>query len=203
MNLPLNSDYFAGGAKLTPDQIDSLVELLNQLAFTWHHPVILGPGKYDGPPGLTPELDSKGPLSYLKFTVDTDEAYKVYKIPFGYVADTAAVHIHWTKSVDANVAGQAARWRVSYVNFDGKTMDGADGGAQTFDFDVTYDDSGVGSRIVYSTPYQHLVNITAGYYLALKVEAVTPAGTPLSEPGIVAFDLTYKAQNGLLSGVEF
>jgi hypothetical protein len=58
-----------------------------------------------------------------------------------------AVHIHWTKTSDANEATKAVKWRVSYKVFSGgPTAGGAGSDLTTADavveYEDTYDDAG-------------------------------------------------------------
>jgi hypothetical protein len=56
----------------------------------------------------------------------------------------------------------------------------------------TYDDSGTTTKIVHRTAYIPLTGFKAGHYLAIKVMAVTPQGTPLSaDPAMISCDLRY------------
>lgn len=196
VDFPLVPDHFAGGANLTPQGQADLRDIINQLAFENVHAPIVAPGKSDGPPGLNPEIAIKDALAYLVFTLNTDSAYRIFKIPRG-VQGAVSMHAHWTKSQDTDQSGKAVRWRITYKVFNGFNEDGAGAGA-TFDFDDTYDDAGTVTRIVHHSPNVVLGDLAAGYYLSVKVEAVTPPGSALVDPGLVALDITYQTQKGLL-----
>ena len=197
VSLPLDANHFEGGANLTPQNQTDLRNLINQLAFERIHEPVVAPGKSGGPPGQNPEIESKEALSYLTFSVDIDSAYRLYKIPGGFIGEASA-HVHWTKSQDTDQSGKAVRWRLTYKVFNGYNEDGANDGAITVDLDDTYDDAGTTTRIVYGTLNVPLAGFLPRNYLSMKIEAVTPGGIALVEPGLVALDIVYLMQRGTI-----
>lgn len=195
IEFPLAQDHFEGGANLTSQQDKDLRDIINQLAFKNVHEGVVTPGRSDGPPGQQPQIEVKGALAYLTFTVDTDAAYRLYKIPNGFKSAPTA-HVHWTKNQDTDQSTKEVRWRLTYNVFNGHSEDGADGGVVSVNLDDVYDDAGTTSRIVYCTEDVPLVGIVADYYLTMKIEAITPAGVALVEPGLVSLDLKYIIQAG-------
>lgn len=140
--------------------------------------------------GLGPQPNAYGTLVVLEFTLDTDDAFRVIRIPSAFRGNATA-HIHWTKSQSTDQSGKTVRWQLDYLVIDGRTQDGA-ASPQTVVFDATYDDAGTTTRIVYRTDDVPLSGLVAGQYLLVKVTAVTPpAGTPLVEPAMMTVDLLY------------
>jgi hypothetical protein len=132
-------------------------------------------------------------LIVLGFTLNTDDAYRQFKIPSSFVGDPA-FHIHWTKTSDVDEQGKAVRWRVSYLAFPSTSSTAGIGNATptVVEIEDTYDASDTTDRRVYRTPNTDMVGFQPGYYLVMKIEAVTPVGTPLaSEPGLFSLDTTF------------
>lgn len=137
--------------------------------------------------GTTPTPVNIGPLLGLRFSIG-DFGFRTFKIPSSFVG-SPSVHVHWTKSTDANEATKNVKWRVSYVVFPG---DGADVNVAptVVDLDDTYDDAGTTTRIVYRTANGALTGFVAGYYIGMKIERVAPAGTPLTaDPVLISLDM--------------
>jgi hypothetical protein len=132
-----------------------------------------------------------------EFTLDTDAAYRLFKIPSTFVGDPR-FHIHWTKESGAggngDESGNTVRWRISYTIFQSTSSIAVDinVAATVVDLDDTYDDAGTTTRIAYRTPNVDAVGFVAGYYMGICVEAVTPAGSAMTaEPALVTVDLTF------------
>ena len=146
-------------------------------------------GEFGGDTSPTKQVD--GPLLHLAFDDLTDAAFRVFKIDYDYVSDPS-FHVHWTKSDDNDRSGTYAKWRVNYRVFDGKTED-----ATTFSYvdteDLEYIDSGTTSRIVYRSPNLALSGFMPGYYVAVKVQRLSPTGSALPSPSLVSMDLIYRA----------
>lgn len=167
------------------------VELLRDTVLSIHEPLIT-PSRSSSMPGLGADIIVNNALITMKFTVNTDAVYRIFRIPFEFV-DNPVLHVHWTKSSDADESGKVVRWRVTYSVFDGETQDAADG-STTFEIEDIYDDSGTTSRIVYLTPNTSLVGFVPGWLVSVKIEAITPVGTPLaSEPALFSMDLIYRS----------
>jgi len=157
-------------------------------------------------PAVTPSAASNSPgkqptvvlvnasILGLAMTVDTDDALRLYKLPFSY-AGNASFHVHWTKSTNTDDSGKTVRWRISYTVFDGKTEE-VTGAPATVEYEDTYVDSGTTTRYVYCTP-DILVDgeFESAHYVGVKIEAISPsAGTPLTDPVVVSLDLVYDQQ---------
>jgi hypothetical protein len=156
------------------------------------HVPIVSPGRAQFVGGTAPTEDAKGNLVYLKMTVNTDQAYRILKIPYNFNANNgASFHVHWTKSQDTDQSGNQVKWRIHYTVFDGKSVDASGAGA-TVEYEDTYDDNGTTTRVVYRTDNLPVSGLVAGYYVALRVEAVTPSGGALTEPGLVSVDFIYE-----------
>lgn len=124
------------------------------------------------------------------YTPNTHEGYRTFKISSKYHSDPS-FHIHWTKSTDADEQGKAVKWRISYTLTNGKDQD-VNVAPLVVEFEDIYDSAGTTSRVVHRTANASLVGVLPEYYLAVKIEAVTPAGTPLSaDPVLISCDLRY------------
>lgn len=156
-----------------------------------HHEPVIGASKSTSSPGQGPAIVIIGScVPLLSFTLDTDDAYRQFKVPNTYLG-TPTVHVHWTKTGNADESGKTVKWKITALCFDG---DGglASSGATSVEYEDTYEDSGTTTRIMYRTPNLALPTLTVGWYVGLKIEAVTPAGTPMaSEPGLFSVDLMY------------
>jgi len=160
---------------------------------TIHEPVVAGT---DGQPqvGLGPQIVVFNTTVGLQFDDATDKIYRWFRIPNNYVSGSAQMHIHWTKFADLNAQGTTVRWRVSYVDVNGRDEDIALVAPTVIDLDDTYEDASVdGTRIVYATPNLALPDIDERSYIGFCVEFV-PAGTTLtSDPVLISADLVYQA----------
>ena len=156
---------------------------------TFHEPTVT-PAAGTNSPGQEPNISVIGSTLVAEFTLNTDKAYRIFKIPSSYVSDPA-FHIHWTKSSDADENGKEVKWRISYTVFPGN---GADVNVSPTVLDIvdTYDDTGTTTRVINRTANTAVAGFTAGYYVGICVEAVTPAGTAMaSEPALFSVDLTF------------
>lgn len=172
-------------------RVESAFTSTEQYTRTFHEPIIT-PRSASSAPAKQPTPVLNGLLLVSSYTLNTDDAFRQIKIPSNF-AGNPSVHIHWTKTSDANEQAKAVRWRVSY-NFFQSTSTGGLGNAvgTVFEIEDTYDASDTTNRQVYRTDDTPLIGAVAGYYLNLKVEAVTPVGTPLAaEPGLFALDLLF------------
>ena len=143
-------------------------------------------------PGQQATVVVNNALMVLAFTLNNDSAYRQFKIPSNYTGD-AAFHVHWTKTSNANESGKNVRWKVSYVAFEGHAGAGLGNATPTvIEVEDTYESSETTSRYIYCTPNIAMAGIEAGYYVSMKIEAVTPVGTPMaSEPGLFSLDQTF------------
>jgi hypothetical protein len=127
----------------------------------------------------------------LEYTAPGDTAYRTFKVNPRYVSD-AALHIHWSKSGDADESGKTVRFRVRYKHFDGQDDDVV--GSAELIFNDTYDDAGTTSRIVYRTTPLALPGVIAGNYMGVAIDVVAAGTTLASNPVIVSADLAYVAK---------
>lgn len=169
--------------------VSSFLDALDDPVFT--HTPIVTPSVGGTVPALQPTNVVVNALLLQSYTVNLDAAWRQFKIPIGFI-DSASVHVHWSKTGNGNEVGKTVRWRVQYVVFNGIDEDGA-GAPTTVTLDDTYLDSGTTSRIVYKTPSVAITGIVPGDYVSMKIDAVTPSGTPMaSEPGLFALDLVMR-----------
>lgn len=184
-------DHHAGSVDAAEGATYKQVELLRDTVLAIHEPLIT-PSRSSSLPGFGADIMVNNALITMKFTVNTDAVFRIFRIPVEFV-DSPALHMHWTKSSDADESGKTVRWRVTYSVFDGETQDAADG-STTFEIEDIYDDSGTTSRVVYLTPNTSLVGFVPGWLVSVKIEAITPVGTPLaSEPALFSMDLIYRS----------
>lgn len=166
---------------------------------TFHEPIVVAEAGTNSP-GQEPDITIIGSTMVAEFTLNTDKAYRVFKIPSSYVGNPS-FHVHWTKESgvagNGNESGNAVLWRINYTVFAGGPLAGGQGHdinvtPSTVEFEDTYDDSGTTTRIIERTPNLGLVGFVAGYYVGMEVEAITPAGAALTcEPALVTVDLTF------------
>lgn len=155
-----------------------------------YHVPLVTPTTVKSGPGKEPTTVVVSTLVLAAFTLGVDDGYRQFKIPHTYVG-SPSIHIHWSKTGDANEQTKTVRWRVTYSVFDGETEE-ATGITGQVDLDGTYLNSGTTTRIVYETADAALTGFVAGHYCSMKVEAVTPGGVAMvSEPGLFALDLEY------------
>jgi hypothetical protein len=154
------------------------------------HLFIVTPARSTPQPGQGPQPAAYGNLIVLEFTLDLDAAFRVVKIPSSYTGNATA-HVHWTKSQTTDQSTKVVRWRIDYTVVNGRTEDGAAAGS-TILLDDSYDDAGTTTHIVHRTANISLPGLVAGYYLLVKISAVTPpTGTALVEPALMSMDILY------------
>jgi hypothetical protein len=160
---------------------------------TYHQPTIT-PETNTNAPGQQPDLGLIGSTLVAEFTLNTDSAYRIFKIPASYVSD-AAFHVHWTK--ESGVAGDsdqsfnAARWRISYTVFPGGSNADINVAPTVLEESSTYIDSGTTTRIVYRTSDIPAAGFVAGYYVGICVESITSESDLTCEAAMVSVDLTF------------
>ncbi len=155
-----------------------------------YHANIVTPSSFKSPGLREPTFIENGALLSMAFTVGVDAAWRQFKIPTAFTGNPS-VHVHWTKSSDANEAGKRARWRITYNVFNGNSED-ASGEEFTVEIEQTYVDSGTTSRVVYRSSNTALSGFVAGQYVALRVEAIAPSQDAMtSEPALFSVDLLF------------
>lgn len=159
----------------------------------FHEPTIT-PASDTNSPGQQPDLGEIGSTIVASYTLNTDDSHRTFKIP-SYFTGNPSFHVHWTKEPgangDTNQQGNAVRWRLEYTVFNGNSED-INITPTTLDLDDTYDDSGTTTRIVYRTANVAATGLIAGYYVGIKLQSITPAGSALTcEPALISVDLRY------------
>ena len=160
---------------------------------SYHEPTIT-PESGSNAPGQQPSLSLVGTTVVAHYTVNTDNSYRIFKIPSNYV-DGAAFHVHWTKEGgaggDGNQNGNATRWRISYTVSPGNGAD-INVAPTVLEVEDTYDDAGTTTRIMHRTASVVASGFVPNYYVAMCIEAITPVGAALTcEPALVTADLTF------------
>lgn len=160
---------------------------------TYHEPTVT-PESNANAPGQQPSLGLIGTSLVAEYTVNTDTAYRIFKVPSNYVTG-AAFHIHWTKESgaggDGDQSGNAVRWRISYTVSPGNGAD-INVAPTVIEVEDTYDDAGTTTRIMHRTTNIDAAGFIPNYYVAVCVEAITPVGAALTcEPALITADLTY------------
>lgn len=173
--------------------IESLLHTENAVTRTYHEPTLV-PTDASNAPGQQASLGAIGDSTIVaEFTADTDEGYKIFKIPRNFVGD-AAFHIHWTKESgvagDTDQSGNTVQWRISYLVFPGSGSD-LTAAPTVLDITDTYTDSGTTTRIVERTPNTAASGFVANYYVSMKVEVIGAGTTLTCEPALVNVDLTF------------
>ena len=158
------------------------------------HLPIFTPSKSKSSGGTVPLTVINGPLITLAFTLDTDEAYRTFKIPRHYIRE-ATFHVHWTKNVDTDVEGHTVRWVLDYSVTKGHGP-GPYGPANAFDHTVeltdAYEDGGTTDRVLATTDNIDAPGFIAGHYVHARIRALTPAaGTPIAEPNLSSVDVAW------------
>jgi len=160
---------------------------------SYHEPTIT-PESNANAPGQQPSLGLIATTLVAEYTVNTDTAYRIFKIPGNYI-EGASFHVHWTKESgaggDGNQDGNAVRWRISYTVSPGNGAD-INAAPTVLEVEDTYDDSGTTTRIMHRTANMAASGFIPNYYVAMCVEAITPVGGALTcEPALVTADLTF------------
>lgn len=162
------------------------VNALETATLVSHEPIVTSSVSSSSPGQIPDVYIVSEALLGLKF-ISTDEAYRVFRLESTYVSD-ASLHIHWTKSSDANEAGKVVKWRVRYCVF---TC--IDGNAATI-YEVsnisTYVSSDLTSRIIYRTADMDIsANVAPIRYVGVKVDYIAAETTLTSSPVLVSMDL--------------
>lgn len=184
--------FFDGAQRITDRVLARLLNAMGNHTRSKHENIVTA-SVSAGAPGQQASVIVNNALMVLAFTPNTDSAFRQFKIPYNFVGNPQC-HIHWTKTSDADESGKAVRWRLSYHTFASSLSTTGVGNTApaTIEFEDTYDASDTTERRVYRTADLDLEGITAGEYLALKIEAITPTGTAMaSEPGLFSLDFTF------------
>lgn len=148
-----------------------------------------------GHPENPPTVDIYGITHVLEFTVDTDSAYYKLHIPEDYASGDILFTVHWTKSTTVgDDSTKTVKWQLKYLSING-TSENCNTGETTLSVQDTYDDANAAPQIVYETDNMTIIeaNFVIGDILILEVMSITPAGTGLTAPAIVALCIEYTA----------
>lgn len=168
------------------DRIHHPTESINAINRV-HYPIV-SPSRSRVQGGTAPSSGASGNLVYLEMTVDTDEAFRIIKIPDSFVGGPE-FYVHWTKSQDTDQSGKTVKWRVDYNVFNGDNED-ASSTDNFIEFSGVYEDTGTTNRVVYNTGGKDVIGIYAGAYVSIRVRAITPdSGVELANPAFVALDI--------------
>lgn len=160
------------------------------------HEPTLSPSRATASPGSGPQPLANGTLMLLTFTPNNSahRAYRGFKIPYSFTGD-ASFHIHWTKSSNTAETGRHVRWRIAYSVYDGHDDDVANTVETSAEVEDTYDANDTTNRVVYRTTDVLAVGFTAGHYVSIYIEAISPSGGSAlnANPGLLSLDLMYRA----------
>lgn len=176
------------------DNLETLIINIQDTTRIYHEPTIT-PASGTNHPGQQPVISTIQSTLVAEFTLNTDKAYRIFKIPANYVSG-AQFHVHWTKESGSGGDGvhtdQTVLWQVDYTVFAGEGPD-VNVTPTTILLPDTYDDSGTTTRVMQRTADIDAPGFVANYYVGACVASVTPGvGTPLTcEPALVSVDLTY------------
>jgi hypothetical protein len=170
------------------EMFEGVEAVADREATAMRHGVMVSAAKSRPQPGVGPNPALAGIVQGLEFAAG-EVAYKVRRIPSTFVSD-ASFHIHWTKSTDANEAGNSVRWRIRYVVFDGFSDDLAVTPIELVT-DSEYTDSGTTSRIGLVTEDLPAV-FEAGHYLGMAVDFVDESTTLQGNPLLIGADVVMR-----------
>lgn len=175
------------GYSQSPSVAEAAIDELKNATRIIHTPGVT-PTSATVVPGLAPEVIAIGTTVALHYKKNNDKVYGYSKIPTSYVGD-ASFHIHWTKNVNTNQAGNTVRWLINYTVFNGSSENIEVAPTGNLILDDTYDDSGTTSRIVYRTPNAPAIGFVAGYYVSYEI-GFDPTNTTLTgRPAIISCDI--------------
>jgi hypothetical protein len=172
-----------------PTPIDDLVHVTRFQHQETVSAAVAETGIFGGVTVPTPTVN--GSLVSLSFVLNSDAAFRGFKITTKYVSD-ASFHIHWTKSDDVDRSGTFSKWCVEYTVYDGQSEDATTVVVSPTE-DLEYLDAGTTTRVVYRSPNIPLVGFAPGKYVAIKVVKLTPTGAATPSPCLVSMDLIYRA----------
>lgn len=158
------------------------------------HPSVITPQAAKGAGVKEPDPFFYRSIRLAAFTLNNDEAGSNSKIDSLYTGSGLSFHVHWTKSTDAIETGNAVRWQVSMTYFKSAPSGVLPASAeQTWELEDTYDAADTTERTFYRVALgESIEGPLPGYYIGLRIVAVTPVGTPLTaEPALYSVDVTY------------
>lgn len=173
---------------------DTITDILLNTTKTFHVP-IASAGAGTNAPGQEPTISVIGTTQVAEMTLNTDAVYRIFKVPENFLG-SPVFEAHWTKQSggagDSNQGGKVVRWRMSYVVFNGDPTD-INVAPTVVEVEDTYvDTSADSSRIMYKTGKVALTGVTAGDYISVEVDAMTPVGTAMTvEPALASIDFEY------------
>jgi len=167
-------------------------KLTSPATITRHH--IIDASELGKNPTHPPAVNIYGITHVLEFTVGTDLAYYKLHIPDNYAGGDLLFYVHWTRSTTgSDESGETVKWQLKYLAING-TSENCNSGEATLSVEDTYDSTSTTEQVVYKTD---AMTIPEGFgtedILILELGAVTPTGTALSEPALVAICIVYTA----------
>jgi len=171
----------------------SSAKLTSPATITRHY--VVGACELGKNPTNPPAVDVYGITQVLEFTVDTDLAYYKLCIPEDYASGDLSIYIHWTRSATgSDESGKTVKWQLKYLAING-TSENCNSEESTLSVQDTYDSTSTTEQIVYKTDSMTIpaASFSAGDILILELGAITPTGTALSEPAMVAICIEYIA----------
>lgn len=164
---------------------------------TYTGDIVIPVTNFGKPPTNPPAVIIFGITVALEFTVDTDKAYVVQHIPNDYVSGTDIdLNLIWTRSsTGSDDSTKMVKWQIKWIT--ASVGANLNSGETTETIEDTYDSSDTSSQIMYRTGNIVIPasSISSGDCLIFEIKAITPSGTALSDPALVAMCLTYTAQN--------
>lgn len=156
------------------------------------HKPLITPSRMTLPAATAPTLNHYGCTPVMEFTVDTDQAGRIFRTSPGMVDGTVGGHIHWTKSQDSDQSGNKVKWQVEYKTWNGHDENAAGAGLfKTVEDTYLSSATGADSRIVYKAVFIGDESIPPNTYISMKLSAITPSSDTLAEPALVSLDMTW------------
>lgn len=192
----VDANYFSGGSHLSTGELEKVLNTAADVDAVRrvHLPVMVATST-KSVAGKEPSLVECGAAAIVAaFTLNTDVAFRQFKVPYAYAGTYAKMHVHWTKTSDANENGKRVRWRLTGTVFESSATVHGDAAATSGVIEVEdiYDDAGTTTRLMHRTAeFDIAPYLAAGRYVSFKIEAITPTGgaAMASEPGLFSVDL--------------
>lgn len=145
-------------------------------------------------PTNPPALATAGITVGMKYTVGTDVANLIFKVPRNYDTGDASVWFNWTKSaVGADESTKCVKWQLKYLKI--APGDDCNNGEATLSVEDAYDSSDLSAQIIHATAAVTIpaASLIANGSLSFEFCAITPSGAALSDEPLllsVAFQCT-------------
>jgi len=167
--------------------------------FTRH--IVVSTSELGKNPEHPPTIKAYGVTPALEFTVGTDLAYCIRHVASRYTDGTDInISIMWTRSATGtDESTKTVKWQIKYLVI--KQGENCNSGETTATVQDTYDSSSTTEQVIYQTDNITIPasSITSGDCVILEISAITPTGTALSEPALVAVCCTYTAEQKVVA----